>query len=55
MLSTRVEITEADYQKAIEKDVFAIINEKVLLGFGCTGASVEEDGGKYYLKYERKE
>ena len=55
MLSTRVEITEEDYKKAVEKGATALVNENILQGFGCTGVSVEENGGKYYLKYERKE
>lgn len=55
MLKFQTEITEVEYKKAVEKGACSVLNEAVLYGFGCTGAEVKEEDGKYFIVYERKE
>ena len=53
MIHVRIEITKEDYDKATAKSPYAIVSESILMGYGCCGAKVYEENGKYYLEYDR--
>lgn len=53
MVSVSYEITEEEYNKALEEGPRSLISESIIMGYGVYGASVSEHDGKYYLSYER--
>ena len=53
MVHIKLEITKEEYEKAIAKSPYAIVNESILYGYGCYSAKVEEKDGHYYLEYDR--
>ena len=52
---SKVQITEEQYKKAIDKGAASIIDDNFLRGFGCDDLSVVEEDGSYFLLYKRKE
>lgn len=52
-VSVCYEISKEDYEKAMEKDPYVLIDEAIVIGYGVHGAKVKEVDGKYYLSYSR--
>ena len=53
MVSEKYEITEEEYQQALKDGALSIVPECIVMGYGCYGARVSENDGKYYIAYER--
>lgn len=47
------EISKEDYDKALARGPYSIINDAIVIGYGAHGAKVEQIDNKYYLSYSR--
>lgn len=46
-------ISKEEYEKALHEGADSIIGDAIHMGYGVYGAKVFEQGGVYYLAYER--
>ena len=53
MVDVTYEISKEQYEKAMEEDAYALINDSIIMGYGAYGAVAFEKEGKYYLYYRR--
>ena len=51
MTEVKREITKEEYEKAKNQSPYTLISDSIIMGYGCYGATVYEQDGKYYLRF----